>query len=53
MDNAVPEFWKVDRMPDATPRWSAGTLLMIDDVLGAANRPLPIPLSADQHRERR
>ena len=46
MDNAVPEFWNVARIPDATPRWSVGTLLMIDEVLGAANIPLPIPLSA-------
>ena len=33
-------------MPDATPRCSAGTLLMIDDELGAANMPLPIPFAA-------
>ena len=52
MDNAVPEFWKVDRMPEATPRCSAGTLPMIEDVLGAANMPLPIAVEADQDRER-
>jgi len=39
MDSAVPEFWNVDRMPEATPRCSAGTLPMIDDVLGAENIP--------------
>ena len=44
MDRAVPEFWNVARMPDAAPRRLAGTLPMIDDVLGAANMPLPIPL---------
>ena len=43
---AVPEFWKVARIPEATPRYRAGTLLIIDDVLGAANMPLPIPLAA-------
>jgi hypothetical protein len=46
MDSAVPEFWKVARMPDATPRWPAGTLLIIDEALGAANMPLPIPFAA-------
>ena len=46
MDSAVPEFWKVERMPEAAPRCRAGTLLMIDEVLGAANIPLPIPLAA-------
>ncbi len=46
IESAVPEFWNVARMPEATPRWRAGTLLMIDDVLGAANMPLPMPLAA-------
>src|ERR1700722_8460692 len=46
IDTDVPEFWKVARMPDATPRWLAGTLLMMAEVLGAANIPEPIPLSA-------
>ena len=46
MESAVPEFWNVARMPEAAPRRRAGTLLMIDDVLGAANMPLPIPLAA-------
>src|SRR5215469_18510468 len=36
MDRAVPEFWNVERMPDAAPRCRAGTLLMIEDELGAA-----------------
>src|SRR6202162_1730022 len=44
MDRDMPEFWKVDRMPDAEPRWLAGTALMIAEVLGEANRPEPIPL---------
>jgi hypothetical protein len=46
MDSAVPEFWNVERMPEAAPRCRAGTLLMMDDVLGAANIPLPIPFAA-------
>ncbi len=40
----MPEFWKVDRMPEAEPRCLAGTALMIAEVFGAANRPEPIPL---------
>ena len=46
MDRAVPEFWKVERMPDATPRCRAGTLPMIEEELGEANIPLPIPFAA-------
>ena len=46
MDRAVPEFWKVERMPEAAPRCRAGTLLMIEEELGAANMPLPIPFAA-------
>ena len=44
MDSDMPEFWNVDRMPDAEPRWWAGTLLMIADVFGEANSPEPTPL---------
>src|SRR5665213_1214809 len=43
--NAVPEFWNVDRMPEATPRCRAGTLLMIADEFGAPNMPEPMPLA--------
>ena len=46
MESAVPEFWNVARMPEAAPRNEAGTLLMMDEVLGAANIPLPMPLAA-------
>jgi hypothetical protein len=45
IDSAVPVFWKVDRIPEAAPRYRAGTLLMIDAELGALNMPTPIPLS--------
>ena len=51
MEMAVPEFWKVARMPEAAPRKRAGTLFMIDDVFGAANIPLPMPLSRDEQGE--
>src|ERR1700722_15610181 len=44
MDSDIPEFWKVDRMPDAAPRSCAGTDDMIAAVLGEANRPEPTPL---------
>ena len=35
---------KVTRMPEAAPRWRAGTEFMIEEVFGEANRPPPIPL---------
>ena len=41
----MPAFWKVPRMPEATPRSRAGTLFMIEVVFGAANRPKAIPLA--------
>src|SRR2546429_594210 len=44
MDRDMPEFWNVDRMPEADPRCLAGTALMIAEVLGEANSPEPIPL---------
>ncbi|MFC4108556.1 hypothetical protein [Micromonospora zhanjiangensis] len=31
----MPQFWKAARMPDATPRWSAGTAFITAVVLGA------------------
>src|SRR6266581_1066047 len=37
MDSDMPEFWNVERIPDAAPRCLAGTLLMIADVFGEAN----------------
>jgi len=43
IDSDVPEFWNVARMPDAAPRWLAGTLLMIADVFGEENSPCPMP----------
>src|SRR5579863_6066589 len=44
IDSDMPEFWKVERMPDAAPRLWAGTEDMIAAVLGEANRPEPMPL---------
>jgi hypothetical protein len=46
MDTAVPEFWNVARIPEAEPRSRGGTLPMIEEELGEANMPLPIPFSA-------
>ena len=46
IDSAVPEFWKVERMPEAAPRCRAGMLPMIEEELGAPNMPLPIPFTA-------
>src|SRR5258708_30219743 len=44
IDSDMPEFWNVARMPEAAPRCLAGTLLMIAEELGEANRPEPSPL---------
>ena len=44
IDSDMPEFWNVDRIPEAAPRCSAGTLLMMAEVLGEANSPEPTPL---------
>ena len=52
IDSAVPEFWKVERMPEAAPRCLAGTLPMIEEELGAANMPPPIPFSGGEQGER-
>ena len=40
----MPLFMNVARIPDAAPRWLAGTLFMTAVVLGAANIPDPTPL---------
>ena len=45
IDRDMPEFWNVERMPEATPRCLAGTLLMMAEVLGEANSPEPMPLN--------
>ena len=46
IDSEVPEFWKVDRIPEATPRYSAGTLDMIEEELGELYIPIPTPFRA-------
>src|SRR5580692_6534584 len=46
METAVPEFWNVARIPEAAPRSLAGTLPMIEEELGEANMPLPMPFTA-------
>ena len=50
IDSAIPEYWNVDRIPDATPRSAAGTLSMIEEVFGAENMPCPMPVEAHQAR---
>src|ERR1700722_10645236 len=46
IDSEVPEFWKVARIPEATPRYSAGTLDMTEDELGELYIPMPTPFRA-------
>ena len=46
IDSTVPAFIAVARMPEATPRWLAGTLLITAEVFGAEKSPEPIPFSA-------
>ena len=46
MDSSMPAFMKVARMPEAAPRSCGWTLPMMALVLGAANSPEPMPLSA-------
>ena len=37
-------FWNVARMPEACPRWAAGTEFMMAVVFGGTNTPMPTPL---------
>lgn len=46
MEMAVPEFWNVERMPDAEPRSPDGTEPMMEEEFGEANIPLPMPFTA-------
>lgn len=46
MDRTMPPFWNVARMPDATPRCEAGNAFITAVVLGAENRPEPMPLNS-------
>lgn len=48
MDSDEPEFWNVERIPDATPRSAAGTLPMIAEVFGVENMPCPMPDSTSR-----
>ena len=43
IDSGRPVWAKVTRIPEAAPRWRAGTEFMIEAVFGEANRPPPIP----------
>src|ERR1700733_11864511 len=44
IDRDMPEFWKVERIPEAAPRSWAGTEDITEAVFGAENSPEPIPL---------
>ena len=43
IDNTMPLFWNVARMPLAAPRCVAGTAFMIAAEFGDANKPEPTP----------
>ena len=43
----MPAFMPVALIPEADPRFEAGTAFMIAAEFGAAIRPIPIPLSAN------
>ncbi len=43
IDTTKPALAKTARMPDAAPRWLAGTLFMIAAALGELNSPDPRP----------
>jgi hypothetical protein len=42
----MPALSTIERTPAAAPLCSAGTELMICDVLGALKKPIPAPISA-------
>ena len=44
IDSDEPALKNVARMPEAAPRWAAGTLDMIAAVFGAVKMPPPRPL---------
>src|SRR5260221_11392224 len=44
IDSDMPEFWNVERIPEAAPRELAGTALMIAEVVGQGDKPDPSPL---------
>ena len=46
MERVLAVLRTVARMPDAAPRVCGGTELMMEAVLGAANRPMPAPMTA-------
>ena len=53
MERVIPAFWKVATIPEALPRWAAGTAFMIAVVFGAAKRPEPMPLRASSSAKTR
>ena len=53
MESTCPEFWKVEFMPDPTPRCWAGRLFITPARLGAANAPMARPFRSSSDPERR
>ena len=51
MESGMPTRLAVARMPEATPRWRAGTLFMMAAVLGAANMPKASAVQEEQQGE--
>jgi hypothetical protein len=46
IDSDIPAFRPVARIPDAAPRYLAGTLLMIAELFGDVNKPWLTPARA-------
>ena len=49
IESVIPEFWNVERIPEATPRRLAGTAFMMPAVFGAANRPMARPFASSSN----
>ncbi len=46
METTKPALANTARMPDAAPRWPAGTLFMMAAALGELKSPEPTPASS-------
>ena len=47
----IPAFWNVPSMPEATPRCCGGTAFMTLVVLGAAKRPIAMPMNSSRAKK--
>src|SRR5579875_564452 len=43
IERGIPALENVTRIPEAAPRWRAGTAFMMEEVFGEAKSPLAIP----------